>query len=640
MNNYNISNGNVLQILEKYVATGRLSEKSVQEITDVMKAGSLRIGIVGKMKAGKSSLVNALFFKKAVLPTGLKPMTVTLTEVTYGDTNRVVVEILNQNDIEDLRQAVDSQDEEKSKAAKEILAQIEKSPEALTALEEGKEEIQIQIDELPQYVAVGGKLSGIAKLVKIYSNEKSLQGITIVDTPGFNDPIISRGEATKSELSRCHILLFIHSIRDSYDSTEIELAKNQIAYDGISVIIDIVNQIDMLDTDEYPMEKWSDFVGNFKDTRDRNIEREIKSKELKQVLLQAPCLYASPLMALIGLERPISGDTNNLFIDYMDAFTQIKSQDDMVTCSNVWSIAETINDVAKTKESLLLDGPKKTSVGKLNAIKAVIEGEILEIQTKLSNLRQSVQNVLQMRAALNEERKQLKVFIENTSLSADFFSSISNSRTKLQSKRSALSESEYTAEIFMNPDLFSRGTKKRNNGLHNVVLESYCNFVRGELEVLKDELKTNSTSTINSLIGELIKSNLADNKDLIEKILRNSMESTIEENGSIIVPNEQISSTPSGNLRADALYKAEFLNRFDDKKIEDYLTPFETLAKRVVEDFRDKALEKIGELCDELSRSAKYSPADKDRKIAEYTEEYERLKSELTIVEEDIKSLS
>ena len=77
MNNYNISNGNVLQILEKYVSTGRLSEKSVQEITDIMKAGSLRIGIVGKMKAGKSSLVNALFFKKAVLPTGLKPMTVT-----------------------------------------------------------------------------------------------------------------------------------------------------------------------------------------------------------------------------------------------------------------------------------------------------------------------------------------------------------------------------------------------------------------------------------------------------------------------------------------------------------------------------------------------------------------------------------
>ena len=485
-----------------------------------MKAGSLRIGIVGKMKAGKSSLVNALFFKRTVLPTGLKPMTVTLTEITYGEEDRVIVEILSQKDIEDLQQAINSPDKEKSKAAQEILTQIEKSPEALSVLEKGKEEIKIQIDELPQYVAVGGKLSGIAKRVKIFCNEKSLQGITIVDTPGFNDPIISRGETTKSELSKCHILLFIHSIRDTYDSTEVALAKNQIAYDGISVIIDIVNQIDMLDPKEYPMEKWIDFVRKFKETRDKTIEREINSKELKQLLLQAPCLYTSPLMALIGFETPISNETNDLFVDYMDAFSQIKSQDDMVKFSNLGGVVESINEVAKAKESLLLDGPKKTAIGKLNAVKAVIEGEIIEIETKIFNLQQSVQNVKQMRDALNEERKQLKVFIENTSLSADFFSSISRSRTKLQSKRSALSELEYTKEIFKNPDIFSTGTKKRNNGLHNVVLESYCNFVRGELEVLKDELKTNSNSTINSLIGELIQSNLADNKDLIEKILR------------------------------------------------------------------------------------------------------------------------
>lgn len=634
---YSISNGNVIQILEKYVEKGRLSNNTVQEIADVIKSGSLRIGIIGKMKAGKSSLVNSLFFKKSVLPTGLQPMTVTLTEITYGAENKVIVEILSQQDIEDLKAALDCQDEEKAKAAKEILDEIEKSPEAVEAIAEGKESVSITIDQLSDYVAVGGKLSGIAKRVTIYYNDKALQGITIVDTPGFNDPIVSRGEATKNELSKCHVLLFVHTIRDTYDSTELTLAKNQIAYDGISVIIDVVNKIDSLDINEYPLSKWQSFVDSFVETRNKNIDREIRSNELKQVLLQAPCLFASPQMALIGFECPLK--STELFLDYMDDFDEIKSQDDMIKYSNLQNVAGAINEVARAKESLLLDGPRKTAVGKLNSIKSDIEGEIIIIDSKIDSLSQSIEEINHKKDAFKNEISQLKGFIENTSLSADFFGTIAKSLNNLQRLRKSMADSEYSDSVYKNPNVLSTGVKKRNNSHHNIVLDSFCNSVRNELEVLKSELKNNAESTVNELAGMMIRSNFSNNRVEIEIILKNSLNTLIEKT-SIIVPNELVSSTPSGKLNADALYRRDFLDRFDDEKLKKYLEPFEALAVHVVDDFKLTAKEKLGDIYTELVNSSQYSPKQKDEKISLLTKEKADLSSELEEIDSDIALLT
>ena len=46
----------------------------------------LQVGIIGRVKAGKSSLLNALFFGGAsVLPHAATPMTAALTTLTYGE---------------------------------------------------------------------------------------------------------------------------------------------------------------------------------------------------------------------------------------------------------------------------------------------------------------------------------------------------------------------------------------------------------------------------------------------------------------------------------------------------------------------------------------------------------------------------
>ena len=53
----------------------------------------LRIGIVGRVKAGKSSLLNALLFQgQSLLPKAATPMTAALTTLSHGETLAAEVE--------------------------------------------------------------------------------------------------------------------------------------------------------------------------------------------------------------------------------------------------------------------------------------------------------------------------------------------------------------------------------------------------------------------------------------------------------------------------------------------------------------------------------------------------------------------
>ena len=57
----------------------------------------LKIGIIGRVKAGKSSLLNALLFNgENILPKAATPMTAALTIMQYGDSVRAEVDFFSQ----------------------------------------------------------------------------------------------------------------------------------------------------------------------------------------------------------------------------------------------------------------------------------------------------------------------------------------------------------------------------------------------------------------------------------------------------------------------------------------------------------------------------------------------------------------
>ncbi|EJB64515.1 ATP/GTP-binding protein [Helicobacter pylori Hp H-43] len=77
-------------------------EKTLKEMQDTNR--DLKVGIIGRVKAGKSSLLNALIFEGVeVLPKAATPMTASLTILKYADTLSAEVEFYSPKDILELK---------------------------------------------------------------------------------------------------------------------------------------------------------------------------------------------------------------------------------------------------------------------------------------------------------------------------------------------------------------------------------------------------------------------------------------------------------------------------------------------------------------------------------------------------------
>lgn len=87
---------------ENAVITTEELEKTLKEMQDTNR--DLKVGIIGRVKAGKSSLLNALIFEGVeVLPKAATPMTASLTVLKYADTLSAEVEFYSPKDILELK---------------------------------------------------------------------------------------------------------------------------------------------------------------------------------------------------------------------------------------------------------------------------------------------------------------------------------------------------------------------------------------------------------------------------------------------------------------------------------------------------------------------------------------------------------
>ncbi|WP_164858997.1 dynamin family protein [Helicobacter pylori] len=83
------------------VITTEELEKTLKELQDTNR--DLKVGIIGRVKAGKSSLLNALIFEGVeVLPKAATPMTASLTILKYANTLSAEVEFYSPKDILEL----------------------------------------------------------------------------------------------------------------------------------------------------------------------------------------------------------------------------------------------------------------------------------------------------------------------------------------------------------------------------------------------------------------------------------------------------------------------------------------------------------------------------------------------------------
>lgn len=262
----------------------------------------LRIGIVGAVKAGKSSLLNSLFFDgQDILPKAATPMTAALTELSYGEQCEVSVDFFTENDIQNLKEKSENYErellrltDENFKMKKNAWLKIQqrrdstfkgdaKAEDEKKWKEEAEKSAKFKIDsnvalsgayeqykmiesasserkigsetftvgsvgeiagKLEDYIGSSGKYMPFTSKVSITLPIEDLKGICVIDTPGFNDPVPSRDDRARKSLRECDVVFILSPARQFISANDKEVMSKITSKNGIRELYLIASQVD------------------------------------------------------------------------------------------------------------------------------------------------------------------------------------------------------------------------------------------------------------------------------------------------------------------------------------------------------------------------------------------------------------
>ncbi|GAA9415926.1 dynamin family protein [Helicobacter pylori] len=98
--------------------------------------------------------------------------------------------------------------------------------------------------KLLQFVGANGKFMPYTKAVQISLNNPNLKDLEVIDTPGVNDPIISREERTKALLKDCDVVSIVSPSNQFLTDSDMSLFDRVSHKEGIQEIYFVASQAD------------------------------------------------------------------------------------------------------------------------------------------------------------------------------------------------------------------------------------------------------------------------------------------------------------------------------------------------------------------------------------------------------------
>ncbi len=425
-------------------------EKTLKEMQ--AKDRDLKVGIIGRVKAGKSSLLNALIFEGVeVLPKAATPMTASLTILKYAKTLSAEVEFYSPKDIAELKNEHERYEREfqrivgeEVKKQKEKQSLVNRTKEGLKNLSnkfsgnksdkeapkervlsdeeineraeriakdklKGDEKLVSSYDQyekmkksgllntkkldpriqanslqelnqkLLQFVGADGKYMPYTKAVQISLNNPNLKDLEVIDTPGVNDPIISREERTKALLKDCDVVFIISPSNQFLTDSDMDLFDRVSNKEGLQEIYFVASQADGAVLSMSEVEKSNHHLPTAFENAQKSLssqlnnimgklienypnQREIFEKAIKNgvILTSGNCFSMYK-----DFENQASWERNqkteeyhnalrNLKDSYPDAFnSDDKSKESLLFLSNMGAIEERLKKAAQKKEEII-----------------------------------------------------------------------------------------------------------------------------------------------------------------------------------------------------------------------------------------------------------------------------------------------
>lgn len=463
------------------------------EIDDIISENRLlRIGIVGEVKAGKSSFVNALIFDgEEVLPKAATPMTAALTKLSYAEKSSAKIVFYTKYDWERIEELSSHYDDEFVKLRAEYLLQNdglgiivddayiknvinERIPAQFRSCKELTDMViknAVNVDDylgevkditsnniysqLKEYIGAEGKFTPLVKHIELKLNNYLLKGVELIDTPGLNDPILSRSDTTKKFLKNCDVVFLLSYSGQFLTNEDIQFISNTLPQEGIGKAVLIGSKIDSGILD-YPKRKATlkeaynisliKYIKQAKVNVDACIASNNRSESVIKIKESLPPKFISSMMYSIAKKIkdgvPLNEEESHIIKNYKRRFEDFNdSYEYLMSFSGIQKIKKDVFDEVKSKKEetinqksgLVLNGKKAQLLSILEDIniqanqnlrdiniydKDKLQEKLAMLKDKMGSMRSNVKGIFDLAAVdskkiLNEIASDIEKEVDN-----------------------------------------------------------------------------------------------------------------------------------------------------------------------------------------------------------------------------------
>ncbi|GAA7492501.1 hypothetical protein JP0002_07780 [Helicobacter pylori] len=456
----------------------------------------LKVGIIGRVKAGKSSLLNALIFEgKDVLPKAATPMTSSLTILKYAQNLSAEAQFYNEKDMEELKRDHERYEKKFKEIVSEEIKKLEEKQQGLLNKAKGvmggigkafsgnksdeeapkerilsdeeilkkaqkiaKKELEkdaklteshdqyermkksglinpkdletrIQADSLEelnqklyQFVGKEGKFMPYTKAVQISLNNPNLKDLEIIDTPGVNDPVVSRESRTKALLKECDVVFVIIPSNQFLTGSDMDLFDRVSNKEGIQRVYFVASQADSAVCTSSEVENSRNHLPTALTNTQKILSSSLNATMslLKKKYLHQQEIFESAIKNGVILtsgvcynlykdfENQASWEREkeeyqlaweNLTNDYPDAFSSHEARENLKRLSNIDAIRERLEETAKEKENIISQRLQEYLKSQANNLSSLVANLLRELESEKDRIKD---------ADLNKISEQLK----------------------------------------------------------------------------------------------------------------------------------------------------------------------------------------------------------------------------------------
>ena len=287
--------------------SGGTLAKRAAAIRSRVKNSAIRIGVIGQIKAGKSSTINALTRRPGLLPSDVNPWTTVVTQLHFGHPSGKTAGAIFRffNDAEWARLAnrggrlgeltegllEDSKRDKLVEQVAEMRARAEARLGSKFSNLIGKAHRFDQVTPalLENYVAAGdgpdhhptnsmaGRFADLTHSAEIFFPQEPFGfPLTLIDTPGVNDPLLIREEITQQSIETADHFIVILSAHQTLSKSDVRLIRLLKALNRDRFVI-FVNRLDEI---RFPADEFDRVRAKVIE----NVKRELDGKEVSVVL--------------------------------------------------------------------------------------------------------------------------------------------------------------------------------------------------------------------------------------------------------------------------------------------------------------------------------------------------------------------